>query len=140
MTIVEQFQGKVSSLEKIPESKIGYAILITKGNWMLPETNSKYINHSCNPNCIIDEMLQVCTIREVKMGEELTISYNTVYQNEDPGYWDSRWSFKCECKSEKCQGIINKYITADGKPWHPRKLNEMFDLKEEIIREIIIPV
>ena len=140
MTIVEKFKGKVSSLDKIPESKIRYAILVSNGNWMLPETKCKYINHSCNPNCIIADRLQVRTIREVKKGEELTISYNIVYENEDPGIWDSRWTFKCECKSKNCQGIIDKYITNDGKPWYPRKPDEIFDLKESLMSEILIPV
>lgn len=139
-TIVQKFKGKISSLDKIPESEIRYSILISKGNWMIIETNSKYINHSCNPNCIIDENLQVRTIREVNKGEELTICYNIVYENEDPGFWDPRWTFKCQCKSENCQGMIDKYISLDGKPWHPRNLEELFDLKEKHINKVIISV
>jgi hypothetical protein len=137
-TIVQKFEGKISSLEKIPESKTSFAIWISTGNWMLPETDSKYINHSCNPNCIIDENLQIRTIRDVKKGEELTIIYNVVNENENPGVWDPKWTFKCQCKSENCQAIIDKYITVDGKPWHPKDLEINFDVKENLINKIFI--
>ena len=96
-----------------------HAILIENNKWMVIQTDARYINHSCDPNCIIDNDLRLITVRPVNEGEELTINYHIVYEGEDPGFWDPRWSFKCCCGAKNCQGIIDKYITIDGKPWYP---------------------
>jgi hypothetical protein len=118
-TIVQKFKGKILSWEKIPEDEICYVLQINNNRWMIPKSDAKYINHSCNPNCIIDDNLQIITTRPVEMGEELTICYNTVYDGEDPGIWDQRWTFKCQCGALDCQGIVDKYVTQEGKPWIP---------------------
>lgn len=42
---------------------------------------ARYINHSCDPNCeainsTVDKAIKYCTIRDIQVGEELTINYN----------------------------------------------------------------
>lgn len=118
-TVVEQYQGTIVSFENIPDTEICYALLINDRDWLIINTNARYINHSCSPNCIVDEDLYVRTIRDVKEGEELTICYNIVRDNENPGAWDPRWSFECQCHSENCQKHVNTYRTPDGRPWLP---------------------
>jgi len=115
--VVEHFEGNIVSRENIPVDEICYAILIDNDKWMIPISNARYLNHSCDSNCRVDDNLNVITIRSIKYNEELTIAYNIVYGNEDPGEWDSRWTFICLCGAKNCQGIIDKYITHEGTPW-----------------------
>ncbi len=114
-TLVQIFKGPITSWRDITEEHINYVLWVDDAKWIIPLTSARYINHSCDPNCIVDERLNVITTRPVQKGEELTITYNVI-DGADPGLWDSRWSFQCKCGAQNCQGYINKYITGDGKP------------------------
>ncbi|MGM5484432.1 MAG: SET domain-containing protein [Nanobdellota archaeon] len=58
---------------------------------------SRFINHSCNPNCesvnYDDEEVWVEAIRDIKKGEEITYDYCL---GDD--------EFECRCGSENCKG------------------------------------
>ena len=63
---------------------------------------SKYINHSCDPNCIIkinDNKILIYSKKTIKKGEELTFDYRF-----------NKNSFKeiCNCGSKNCRGHINE--------------------------------
>ena len=62
---------------------------------------SSFFNHSCDPNCFyfgIANLLIVKAIKNIKKGEELTVSYiepkPKFMRKNDLG----RWEFECECK------------------------------------------
>ena len=133
--IVQKIIGKIVSWDQIPQSEICYVILIEDNKWITIDTDARYLNHSCDSNCNIDDELNIITNRSVKLGEELTISYNIVNENENPGVWDPRWTFKCECGSKNCQGIIDKYVTVDGRPWYLGVYKESEKIKSEIKTE-----
>lgn len=66
------------------------------------EKNIKlYINHSCNPNCGMKGEITFIAIRNIKKGEELTIDYAFI-DNEE-------YSFICNCGSNNCRNIITGY-------------------------------
>ncbi|MCX5805855.1 MAG: SET domain-containing protein-lysine N-methyltransferase [Proteobacteria bacterium] len=114
-TIVARFEGDVVEYKDVPENEICHVLLTGKDKWLICYGPARYINHSCEPNCIITDDLTVVTTCKVQDGEELTISYNTITLEEfekDPEcfFWDDRWSFKCQCGSRKCQEIINCYM------------------------------
>ncbi len=114
--IVERYEGPVSKYEDVPEQEIGYALLIKNDEWLVPKTNARVLNHSCEPNCYISDDLKVVTQIPVQKGEELTISYTTINMadhmaGEEGGYfWDPRWTFECRCGSAHCVGLINRYV------------------------------
>jgi SET domain-containing protein len=59
-----------------------------------------YLNHSCDPNCEIDEIENrawIFAIRDISAGEELLWDYN-LYDDEDPA--------PCHCGSPKCRGTM----------------------------------
>lgn len=61
-----------------------------------------FINHSCDPNCEVDEVdgrVIITAIRDVAPGEELTYDYN-LYDGEpdDPA--------PCSCGAENCRGSM----------------------------------
>jgi len=115
-SVVEKFAGPVVTYAAVPEEEVRYALLIGDDDWLVPRTNARYLNHACNPNCYITDALDVVTLRRVVKGEELTIFYNGLTMAEYWGardreyFWDTRWSFQCQCGSERCLGLIDRYV------------------------------
>lgn len=116
-TVVTRFEGPIMHWEEVPEAEIRHALLLEDGRWMIDRGLARLLNHSCEPNCRIDAENNVVTQRPVRQGEELTFAYNIVYDGEDPGSWDPRWSFACACGTSKCHGRVDCYVTPDGEPW-----------------------
>jgi hypothetical protein len=108
--IVGKFEGQIVPNEQISESNIRYAIIWDESSMMIPETPAQFVNHSCDPNSYVNNLMEVVTLRPVKRGEEITYSYNWIYEGQQDGVWDDRWTFQCKCGSPHCQGLINKYV------------------------------
>ena len=72
-TVVERLEGRVVPFSKIAESELRNAFEVDEDRWMVPQSNARHINHSCDPNCYISNNLDVLTLRKVYRGEELTI-------------------------------------------------------------------
>jgi len=65
----------------------------------LVEHPAKYINHSCEPNCILsleEDKAYIQTLRTIRPGEELTYDYD--YEDSD--------HVKCYCQAAGCRGRI----------------------------------
>ena len=65
----------------------------------LVEHPAKYINHSCEPNCILscdEDKAFILTLRTIKAGEELTYDYA----------YDDGEHVRCRCEARTCRGII----------------------------------
>jgi hypothetical protein len=117
-TLVATFDGPVMhSWGEVPPDQIRYAIGLYDGEWLIPLTDARYLNHSCDPNCRISDDLEVFTVRPVRSGEELTISYNHADAAEyrarpETYFWDPRWNFTCRCGVANCVGEVNGYKLA----------------------------
>jgi hypothetical protein len=111
-------RGATSIPEEVPEEEICYMLIVDDFTILIPKSDARYMNHSCDPNCEIGNDLVVRTTKPVASGEELTFAYNIVKEGEDPGAWDPRWSFSCQCGAPNCQGTVDKYVCEDGTPWH----------------------
>ena len=64
------------------------------------EGMAAYMNHSCDPNCEVDEIkdrVWIFALRDIAAGEELLWDYN-LYDDEDPA--------PCYCGSPKCRGTM----------------------------------
>lgn len=115
-TIVQKFVGKTIPYSQVPLDMICNAICVgDKKNpdaWVVSYNNAICTNHSCEPNCEVDDELNIVTIKKVNKGEELTFLYNGLEEGEKPEdfFWDKRWDFECKCGSKNCQKNINKYI------------------------------
>jgi len=65
----------------------------------LIEHPAKYINHSCEPNCILSHegtRAFVRTLRTIRPGEELTYDYD----------YDASENVTCRCQARRCRGKI----------------------------------
>jgi len=62
---------------------------------------ARYINHSCDPNCVVDitmDMIWIVALRDIRAGEELTFNY---------GYDAREYErFPCRCGAVTCCGYI----------------------------------
>lgn len=65
---------------------------------------SKYINHSCNPNCEVmfvqERRVLIYAKRNIAPNEELTLNYHMENRFKDP-------HIKCNCRARNCRGYIN---------------------------------
>ena len=110
--IVEVFDGPVVSYARVPEHEARHVLWIGPDEWMIPTTPARFINHSCDPNCEVDD-LRVVTRRAVSAGDELTFDYagTSAHDPDDPdSFWDPRWTFRCQCASERCRGMVDGYV------------------------------
>jgi hypothetical protein len=68
-----------------------------------------YLNHSCNPNTVIDtKNLSVIAARAISAGEELTFFYPSTE-------WEMAQPFFCCCKAPGCLGLVAgaKFLSID---------------------------
>lgn len=64
----------------------------------------RYVNHSCDPNCGVDEDLYLVAMRDIAEGEELTYDYSTTML-------ERHWEMICHCGSPKCRGVVRDFDT-----------------------------
>lgn len=127
-TTVQTFSGPVityapGATEVVPpgvtDEDVRYMMIVDNKTVIIPKSDARYIDHSCDPNCDIYNKNEVLTTRPVKKGDELTISYNVTTKGDDPGPWDHRWDFDCKCGAANCQGKIDKYVYPEDGKWMP---------------------
>lgn len=113
-TVVARFEGPVMPWREVPAETVRHALLVEADRWLVPSSEARFVNHSCDPNCTVDDALAVVTTRAVAAGEELTFSYDTLTMAEwvaAPAayFWDERWSFDCRCGAPGCVGRVDRY-------------------------------
>jgi uncharacterized protein len=70
---------------------------------------AKYINHSCDPNCVAvieDDRIWIEARKNIQPGVELTYDYQ--YERTGDADEELERFYKCECGSRKCRGTILK--------------------------------
>lgn len=105
---------------------------------VLMQSPEIYINHSCDPNTYIktiDGVRKVLSMRDIKIGDEITYDYSINGDNDG--------TFDCDCGSKNCRGIyqgnffkLSKEIQLKYLPylddWFAKKYTiEIKKLKEE---------
>ncbi len=113
---VERLEGRFLPYSKIPETELRNVFEVDDDRWLVPQSDVRYMNHSCDPNCHVTGKLDVVTSRKVFRGEELTLMYNEItierYMNKGSVLpkWDDRRSFDCLCDAPNCLGRIDRYV------------------------------
>lgn len=69
---------------------------------------ARWINHSCDPNCITSEnedgQVFIEALRKIREGEELTYDYRLSYDGRVTR--KVRAAFECRCGTENCRGTM----------------------------------
>jgi hypothetical protein len=72
------------------------SIQISKHEHIEELSRLAYLNHSCDPNVLIDfSQMELRAVRDIKPGEELTFFYPSTE-------WDMSTPFQCLCGSSQC--------------------------------------
>ncbi len=79
---------------------------------------SRWINHSCSPNCIADEdggRIFITARRAIKAGDELNYDYGLVI--DEPLTPELKADYPCWCGSKNCRGTLlsSDLDTAEGR-------------------------
>ncbi len=91
----KSYNGRIPS--KIGQRWIGIGV----NKWINPSRQNPawFINHSCDPNVGRNSLYKIVAMRDIDIGEELTIDYSMT--EEDP-----LWAMKCSCGAKNCRKII----------------------------------
>lgn len=71
--------------------------------------SSRWINHSCDPNCTTREetgRIVVRARRDIPAGEELTFDYRLGTEDGDDGEAGDEAAYACACGSPRCRGTM----------------------------------
>jgi len=114
--IVEYVGQKIPTAEGTRREKLtpGHTfIFILNDEWDIDGNvggnDSKFINHSCNPNAEIEydnDRIWIVAAKDIAAGEELTYDY--AFDVDEP-------PAKCVCGSTNCRGYINEYESEEQK-------------------------
>ncbi len=87
----------------------------------------RYINHSCDPNCFFDtSKMELVAIKNIGPGEEFRFFYPSTE-------WEMERPFPCNCKTEKCQGLIRGAKFMDKQILHTYRITEF--IKQQLLAE-----
>ena len=102
--LVIRFDGAENWVWDIPQVYWEYSLQVDYDRYILPsrESTGWFLNHSCDPNCVLTSRSEVKSWRRISKGEELTIDYST-----NVG-WDE-FEMVCACASENCRKLVRSY-------------------------------
>jgi uncharacterized protein len=102
--LVIDYEGKEQWIWDIPEDLWQFTFQVDYDRYILPEKESPgwYLNHSCEPNCVILGRTRIVALNRIDAGEELTIDYST-----NVG-WDG-FAMECRCGAPTCRRIVRSY-------------------------------
>ena len=101
--VLVTFRGKPRWIWDIPRETWPYTIQVDYDRYLVPKKNGVgwYLNHSCQPNCVISG-LSVVAARDIRNGEELTFDYST--DVDWPGF-----RMACSCGARRCRKVVRAY-------------------------------
>ena len=101
--VADWSEGKIYRAEKcsdLPKEIADHAIQFSDNEW-IDVNDSRFINHSCEPNCGFKGKFQLVAMRDIIPGEQVTFDYD---MSED-----SDWKMECKCSSSSCRKIIGSF-------------------------------
>ncbi len=93
-----------SVVEQRPELVGNSDMEVVEGLWLVSLKPSEYreitrfLNHSCEPNLGLAGNIVFVAMRSIAAGEELTIDYAMIDDNQD--------SMICGCRTPSCRGVV----------------------------------
>ena len=84
------------------KQKESHALQIDFDKYILCEPPFLFSNHSCNPNCGINENLEMFALKNINEGEELLWDYST-------SMLERHWTMECACGEKECRKIVTDF-------------------------------
>ena len=117
--------GYILTRDTMLIEKIGYNYWpLSDELFLAPRKNSSteekcqillYVNHSCNPNCGLRGEITGVAMRDIEIGEEITMDYAML--DDEPS---EEYNIKCSCGDPNCRGIIT------GRDWMLSELQKRY--------------
>lgn len=103
-TVLCRATGKELSFEQtvLLKERESHALQTDFDKYILCEPPFLYSNHSCNPNCGVNQNLELFALRAIKKGEELFWDYST-------SMLERHWTMKCSCGEMNCRKMITDF-------------------------------
>jgi SET domain-containing protein len=90
-----------------------YFFAIGDGKWVIDPSvdgnEAQWINHSCDPNCVIRERkgrIFIDALRNIRATEELFYDYNLETDADVPRTKEIEDECPCRCHSPRCRGTL----------------------------------
>lgn len=102
--VIAEFDGPTYKAKKaslLPADVKNHVIQIAQNAWKDSIGIARNINHSCEPNCGIKDLIKLVAIRDIQQGEELFLDYEMTERSD--------WQMKCLCGSKSCRKIIGSF-------------------------------
>lgn len=91
-----QLQG---ALKRRPDKSLPNWIGIGPELWVNPALPLQHINHSCAANVAFGRHRRLYALRDIAVGEEITLDYSTTEA-------DPEWSMACSCRAANCRKTL----------------------------------
>ncbi len=92
--------------------RIRFAYRDAHGDYLLPWDDTRFMNHSCEPNCALTRFGFEIAVRGIAAGEPLTNDYAMLNLEEDE-------RIACACGAPACRGLVSHADQARLAPqWH----------------------
>lgn len=103
-TLVTRYLGRPRWAWDLSQEQLDHSLQLDYDLYAVPRRGSAgwYVNHSCEPSCVLRGERSVVTRRDVKRGEEFTFDYST-----NVG-WE-RYRMDCRCGARGCRGTVTDY-------------------------------
>lgn len=72
---------------------------IAKDIWIEPVFPIRFMNHCCEPNAGFKSPRHLYAMRDIMVGEEITIDYSAIE-------YVRFWSMPCSCGASRCRGTV----------------------------------
>jgi SET domain-containing protein len=102
--LVWDYAGEEKGILQIPSELWQYCFQVERDRYIVPKKGSAgwFMNHSCEPNCVITGKTKIIALRRIEPGEEITFDYST-----NVG-WEG-FSMECKCGKKACRKIVRSY-------------------------------
>ena len=107
--------------------KESYPIQVSADNYLMTEFPFYFTNHSCDPNCGVNENLELISLKKIRKGEEIFWDYST-------SMLERHWTMYCDCGSEVCRKIITDF---DHLPKEIQEYYTNLGIVQPFIKELI---
>ena len=103
-TILCKASGKKLSFGEtlLLNEKESYTLQINFDKYIFCEPPFLYSNHSCNPNCAVNQQLELFALKKINAGEELFWDYST-------SMLERHWTMKCSCGETNCRSVVTDF-------------------------------
>jgi hypothetical protein len=84
------------------QERESHSLQIDLDKYLLCDPPFLYSNHSCAPNCGLNERLQLVALRSLKKDEEVFWDYST-------SMMERHWTMACTCGAPQCRRLITDF-------------------------------